>query len=141
MEEKFITRLKQNLKGSDFGSKQDDVHLWYNEEGDCIQFKTTHVATIGKRVDEYLTLYISVENQKPIGFQLKDVQALLNAQNLDLMAVQVDYASLDKSLVSVSMLIFEAYSKMPTTINRKFGYSEAIRTMVKDKVEIPCKCV
>ena len=138
MAEEFLAQLKRDLKGSDFGSKQDDICLWYNDEGDCIHFKTKHVAIIGKRIDEFLTLYLSAEDKKPIGFQLKDVQALLEATDADLMTVQVDYAQ-DKSLISVSALIFEAFQSIPVTINRKFGYSEAISTIAgdSDKMKIP----
>lgn len=139
MEEKFITQLKQDIEGKDFGSRQDDLQLWYNEEGDCIQFKTMHVATIRKRIDEYLTLYISIEDNKPIGFQLKDIHALINEHKMDSIIVQADYSSSDKKLVSISMLIFEAFVKMPRTINRTSGYAEAFRTIARDvdSVEIP----
>ncbi|MCP4987406.1 MAG: hypothetical protein GY928_15520 [Colwellia sp.] len=102
-----------------------------------------HVATIGKRVDEYLTLYVSIEDQKPIGFQLKDIHALFNVYDADLMKVQADYTSKDKRLVSIATLMLKAFSKAPSpTINRISGYSDAFRTMVKgtDSVEIPSLC-
>lgn len=140
MEEKFIKQLKQDLNGSDFGSKQDDLQIWYNKEGDCLQFKTIpNVATIGKRIDEYLTLYISIEDEKPIGFQLKDVRALIKDLGVDLMAVQAGYVSGDKSLVSITALMLKALVKMPESINRFSGYANAFRTIVKDvdNVKIP----
>lgn len=138
MEEKLIKQLKQDLEGSDFGSKQNDLLIWYNKEGDCIQFKTKHVATIGRRIDRYLTLYISVEDKQPIGFQLKDIHALFDEYDLDLMAVQADYTSGDKKLVSVTAtgLILKAFTKMPESINRFSGYEEAFRTMVGKNVEV-----
>ena len=64
MEETFITHLRQELQRSDYGSKHGDIQIWYNEAGDCIQFKTTdHIATRGKRIDEYLTLYVAIEDE------------------------------------------------------------------------------
>lgn len=140
MEEKFIRQLKQDLEGSDFGSRQDDLQIWYNKEGDCFQFKTMqHVATMGKRIDEYLTLYISIEDGKPVGFQLKDINALIKELDIDLMAVQAGYVSGDKSLVSITALMLRALVKMPESVNRISGYTDAFRTMVKDvdNVKIP----
>ncbi|MFQ5962769.1 MAG: hypothetical protein ACE5KZ_00615 [Candidatus Scalinduaceae bacterium] len=139
MEEKFIEQVTQGLKGSDFGSKQHEPQIWYNKEGDCIQFKTRHVATIRKRIDEYLTLYATMEDEDPIGFQLKDIHALASVHDIDLMAIQADYTSRDKKLVSISMLIFKAFAKRPPSINRISGYTDAFRTMVKDgdNVKIP----
>ncbi|MFQ5964686.1 MAG: hypothetical protein ACE5KZ_10405 [Candidatus Scalinduaceae bacterium] len=140
MEKEFINQIMQDAKGSDFGSKQHDLQIWYNQEGDCIHFKTMHVATIRKRIDEYLTLYLSIEDKKPIGFQLKDIHALFNVYDMDLMAVQADYTSKDKRLVSITTLMLKAFAKIPSpTINRFSGYSDAFRTIPKDadKVEIP----
>ncbi|MCP4267700.1 MAG: hypothetical protein GY777_19395 [Candidatus Brocadiaceae bacterium] len=139
MEEGFITQLKEDIKGEDFGSKQDDLNLWYNEEGDCIQFKTMHVATVGKRIDDFLTLYLSIEDNKPIGFQLKDIHALISKYDIDLITIQAGYESSDKRLVSISALLFKAFAEMNTSINRVAGYSEAFRTIARDvdSVEIP----
>jgi hypothetical protein len=140
MEDAFIKQLQQDTEGSEFGSGQDELQLWYNQEGDCIQFITMHVATIGKRIDEYLTLYVSIEDNKPIGFQLKDIHALINKYDMDVMAVQADYTSQDKRLVSIATLMLKTFAKMPETINRISGYSEAFRTIARDascNVEIP----
>lgn len=139
MEDTFLKQLKQDIEGSEFGSKQDELQLWYNQEGDCIQFITMHVATVGKRIDDFLTLYISVEDDKPIGFQLKDIHALINKNNVDLISVHADYTSSDKRLVSIEALMFKAFAKIPETINRISGYSEAFRTIARDayNVEIP----
>jgi hypothetical protein len=138
MEEKFITQLKEDIEDKDFGSKQEDLQLWYNEEGDCIQFKTMHVATIGERIDDFLTLYKSVEDNKPIGFQLKDIHALISKYDIDLIAVQAGYTPSDKRLVSISTLLFNAFTEMNDSINRRAGYSEAFRTIAReDSIEIP----
>ncbi len=115
MEEDFIKQLEQDIAGIDFGSKQDDLQMWYNERGDCIQFKTMNVPAIRERIDECLTLYFSIEDQKPIGFQLKDIKALANLLDVDIM-VKADITSSDKSLISITALIlFKAYTQMPET--------------------------
>ena len=140
MEETFIEQLKRDSKTEDFGSEKDNLQIWYNKEGDCLQFKTKqHVAMIGKRIDEYLTLYISLEDGKPIGFQLKDIHALIKELDMDAMAVQAGYVSEDKSLVSITALIFKAFIKRPESIDRIAGYTDAFRAIVKetDNVKIP----
>ncbi|MCP4254045.1 MAG: hypothetical protein GY775_11675 [Candidatus Scalindua sp.] len=138
MEDDFIKQLKQDIESDAFGSKQSDIQLWYNAEGDCIQFLTIHDGTIRKRIDEHLTLYLSLEDEKPVGFQLKDIHALCNKYDADLMTVHAGYAK-DRRLISISALMLKAFDKKPKSINRFSGYSEAFRTMVKeaDKVEIP----
>ena len=72
MEEKFIKQIMRDVKSKAFGSRQHELQVWYNKDGDCVQFKTVQVATLRRRVDEYLTLYISIDDKKPVGFQLKD---------------------------------------------------------------------
>lgn len=138
MEETFLEELKRDIQSDDFGSGQDNPTIWYNEGGDCLQFKTMHVATIGKRIDEYLTLYLSAEDNKPIGFQLKDIHALYNKHDADLMAVHAGYTSKGRILISMSMLMLKAFKKKKESINRLTGYSEAFSiTRGVDKVEIP----
>ena len=138
MEEEFIKQLKNDIKSPEFGSKQDDHLMWYNKEGDCIHFKTMDVDIIGKRIDEFLTLYISIEEHKPVGFQLKDIHALTSAHDIDLM-VQADVTTKDKRLISISMLILKAFDKKPANISRFSGYADAVGVMAKDayNVEIP----
>jgi len=134
MEEDFIKQLKQDIIGNDFGSKQDDLRMWYNKEGDCIQFITTHVATIRKRIDEFLTLYISLEDKKPIGFQLKDIHAFADIHDVDIM-IQTDVFSKDKSLISITALIlFNAYTKIPESTERRTSYEEAYKTMARKEI-------
>lgn len=135
MEKEFAKQLDQDIAGSDFGSKQDDLQMWYNERGDYIQFKTMNVSAIRERIDECLTLYISLEDQKPIGFQLKDIKALADLLDVDIM-IKADITSSDKSLVSITALIlFKAYTQMPESADRRTGYGEAFKTLVKKDLE------
>ncbi|MCP4987906.1 MAG: hypothetical protein GY928_18195 [Colwellia sp.] len=134
----FTKQLEKDIKSSKFGSKRDDHLMWYNEEGDSIHFKTMDVDIVGKRIDEFLTLYISIEEQKPVGFQLKDIRALTEAHNINL-TVQAGATTTDKRLVSINMLMFKAFSIKPSSKNRISGYAEALEAMTKDgdRVEIP----
>ncbi|HCN19767.1 MAG: hypothetical protein A2060_03650 [Planctomycetes bacterium GWA2_50_13] len=143
MEETFITHLRQELQRSDYGSKHGDIQIWYNEAGDCIQFKTTdHIATRGKRIDEYLTLYVAIEDEKPIGFQLKDVHALIKEYGTaGMVEVEAGYISADKRLVSITAttLILIAFNKRTDSKNRIHGYERALRTVPRelDSLKIP----
>jgi hypothetical protein len=140
--EEFIKQLENDIKSPEFGSKQDDHLMWYNKEGDCIHFKTMDVDITRKRIDEFLTLYISIDERKPIGFQLKDIHALTSLLDVDLM-VEADVTTEDKRLVSINMLILKAFAKKPVNINRVSGYTDAVDVMTKDEynIEIPVAAV
>ncbi|MCP4268090.1 MAG: hypothetical protein GY777_21380 [Candidatus Brocadiaceae bacterium] len=136
--DEFIKQLENDIESPEFGSKRDDFLMWYNKEGDSIHFKTMDVDIIRKRIDEFLTLYISIEEQKPVGFQLKDIHALTSAHDIDLM-VEAGATTKDKRLVSINTLIFKAFAKRPPNISRFSGYTDAVGVMTKDayNVEIP----
>lgn len=130
--DEFTKQLEKDIKSPEFGSMQDDHLMWYNKEGDCIHFKTMDVDIIGKRIDEFLTLYISIEENKPVGFQLKDIHALTSLLDVDLM-VEADVTTKDKRLISINMLILKAFDKKPANISRFSGYTDAIGVMTKDE--------
>lgn len=79
---------------------------WYNRYGDCIEYQTEQVATVGDRIDSYLTIYRSAETNDPIGFQLEDVSALMKKNEADLCGVR--WTMHEKNLVSVSYLLVAA---------------------------------
>ncbi len=112
--------------------------MWYNKEGDSIHFKTMDVDIVRKRIDEFLTLYISIEELKPVGFQLKDIHALTTAHDIDIMG-EAGATTQNKRLVSISTLIFKAFAKKPANISRYSGYTDAVEVMTRDtyNVEIP----
>ncbi len=136
-EEKFLKRLEEDLKEKKFGSRKDNIQMWYNKDGDCVHFQKVHVAIVRDRVDEYLTVYRSAENDEPIGFQLKDVNALIDRYELDGMVIEATFKG-DK-LISVTRLILKAFSKSNSTINRLSGYGDALKVLTKerDNVAIP----
>lgn len=43
----------------------------YFEESDCLEYVRSDVPNIYRRVDEFLTLIVSMEEREPIGFTLK----------------------------------------------------------------------
>ncbi len=66
---------------------------WYNPDGDCIIYKMADEAVVAERVDELLTVYNSAVDDRPIGFQIKGVHAIVSKFGLDgLAAVSVAHA-------------------------------------------------
>ena len=135
--ENFLKELMSKFcNGEELGSHRNELHIRYNEDGDCVQFQTDHVAIVRQRIDEYLTLYKSAESDKVIGFQLKDIKALVNKYECDSFTVKA--AVHNKLLMSITTLLLKAFSKQHPTINRMRGYDGAIRAVPRDEsVSIP----
>lgn len=108
--------------------------LWYNRYGDCIEYQTQQVAIVADRIDSRLTIYRSAETDKPIGFQLKDVTALMKKYQADL---GVLWSTQAKNLISVTALFLVALEEdRPWSIKKRLGYQEALRNLAKDD-EVP----
>ena len=133
--EDFLKELISKFgKGEKLGSRKDELHIWYNEDGDCVQFQSDQVAIIRQRIDEYLTVYRSAESNEIIGFQLKDIKALINKYECDIFAVKA--AVKNKVLISITTLLLKAFSKQSPTINRLQGYDNAIKSVPKENEEV-----
>src|SRR6266545_2635137 len=74
---------------------------WYNPEGDCIIYQTTDEALVADRIDQSLTIYRSVENGKAIGYQIKDVAAIVSRFGLG--GIAVEWSENKDELTSVSI--------------------------------------
>jgi len=97
---------------------------WYNRHGDCIVFKAENVGVIAERVDDILTLYLSAEDNRPVGFQIKGIKHLM--ARLRCNAVHVTGQSRDGDVrVSLAFALMEAYDAGAPTISRRAGYAEA----------------
>ena len=137
MEEDFLKEWSKDFGGDEkLGSHKDNVGMWYNKDGDCIQFQTKQVAVVADRVDEYLTIYRSAEDNQAIGFQLKDVKRLINKYGLEGIAVSASVK--DKLLVSVIALLLRAFRVTGQSITREEGYGNAIRSArtVDDRLQV-----
>ena len=134
--DKFIKDIIGSFKKSEkIGSCKSDLPIWYNEQGDCIQFIADQVAEIADRIDDYLTIYRSAEDDKPIGFQLKDVKALI--RKFGYKGIQVEALVSQKNLVSVTALLLSAFCDMGPSISRREGYARAIQTLPREADRIP----
>src|SRR3990167_583032 len=84
---------------------------FYNAAGDCLEFQASDEAVIADRINEVITIYRSAVDERPIGFQIKGIVALLRL--LDASEVQVEAES-DGDVVSrvtVKVLLVAALKK------------------------------
>ncbi len=99
---------------------------WYNPVGDCVVYKMADEASVADRVDELLTVYRSAVNNRPIGFQIKGVGAIIQKLGFAGLAIasRADYDSVKS--VSITALLLAAYEHRPFTVGRRIGYAEAM---------------
>lgn len=126
MEEQSLTEYFAK-HGKPAADKANALQLWYNSDGDCIEYQTEQVAVVADRIGAYLTIYRSAETDKAIGFQLKDVNALMKQYDSHF---HVAWQTKGKTLVSVSALLMAAMeAEFPFTIKKRSGFLDAIRNL------------
>jgi hypothetical protein len=123
MEEHFLKEFVS-------GVSRETPKPWYNPEGDCIVYQMVDEAIIADRIDGVLTIYRSVINNRPIGYQIKGVGAL--ASRFGWRGIRVDCVE-DKDkeeLQNISMyaILLAAYEQGPQTIGRRNGYVMALES-------------
>lgn len=119
------------------GSHKERLEIWYNAQGDCIQFKMKQEAVVADRIDDYLTIYRSAISNEAIGFKLKDVQALIKRYGSDGMEIEALHSK--EALISVTALLLYAFRDSALTFNRVEGYKEALNIpKPEDKIALVC---
>ena len=110
---------------SDFvdGSPEFCPEPWYNREGDCIIYQTANEAIVADRVDEFLTVYCSAQDNRPIGFQVKGVQAILKKFGYEGLSVRVEESGNQIIKISIAVLLLAAYEQGPRTLRRRRAYA------------------
>ncbi len=100
---------------------------WYNPFGDCIIYQTKNEAIVGDRIDHILTLYRSAIDNEVIGYQIKDVRAILSRLGANALAVTSEINGESDSVKSISVvaLLLAAYEEAPHSIRRRTGYAHA----------------
>jgi hypothetical protein len=113
------------LKDFVSGESKFSPEPWYNPFGDCIVYRTVDHEVIANRIDEILTIYVSAATDKPIGFQIKGVGAIV--RKFGLAGVEVECEERDKEImrVSLSALLLAAYESGPKTIGRRKAHTGA----------------
>lgn len=100
---------------------------WYNPDGDCIIYKMADEAVVAERVDELLTVYNSAVDDRPIGFQIKGVHAIVSKFGLDGLAVASEANADGVKSISIALLLLAAYEEGPRTLGRRRAYAAAIQ--------------
>jgi hypothetical protein len=103
----------------------DNPKPWYNPAGDCITFQMADEAVVADRIDGILTIYRSAIDERPIGFQIKDVGAITRQFGLKGISVECRADKHELQEVSISALLLAAYEQGPQTIGRRTGYATA----------------
>lgn len=132
MEKHFLDDWIHKLdKSATLGSDKRKLEPWYNPHGDCIEFQTTHEAIVADRIDNYLTIYRSAVTKNPMGFQIKEVHALLEKYRYEGVSLETEVRGTE--LVSVTALLMFALGSDQVNIGRREGYVLAMQSFIKDK--------
>lgn len=114
---------------------------WYSPDGDCIVYKMADEAVVADRVDGLLTVYNSAVDNRPIGFQIKGVHAIITKLGLDGLAVESQVDGRGVKCISIALLLLAAYEEGPPTLGRRKAYAAAMecpaerRTIPADELQ------
>ena len=111
---------------SDFveGEPQFRQEAWYNPYGDCIIYQTANEAVVAERIDQVLTVYRSAVDNRPIGFQIKGVRAIIERFGVKGVSVSAEGVGDEIRRISVALLLLAAYERGPLTPERRQAYAE-----------------
>ena len=124
------------LKGLVTGVPEFRPQPWYNSYGDCIIYQTANEAIVAQRVDELLTVYRSALDNRPIGFQIKGVHAIIEKFGLEALTVESEAAGGQIRTISITLLLLAAYEQGPLTAQRRQAYAH-IMPPAEVEAEIP----
>lgn len=111
---------------------------WYNPDGDCIIYKTVDEAVVADRIDGVLTVFRSAIDNRPIGYKIKDVRAIIKQFGLDGLLVQCRQTGGKIIMaISVATVLLAAYEKGPQTIERRRVYSGVLEGSICPQRVIP----
>lgn len=127
----FIKSAKNQLG---YGSQKNEIQPWYNSVGDYIEFQTINEGFIADRIDDFLTVYRAVDDNRTIGFKIKDVQALVQKVGADAMAVKCQTHG--TRIVSIGLLLLAAYEEDRPSIGRREGYVSAMEALREAPAEM-----
>jgi len=119
-------RIKQGkLKVGNAGNEKPTP--WYNSHGDCLEFQSIDEPMRAQRIDKYLTIYKSLKDERVIGFQIKDVRALIEKHGADVLGVQARFHG--NTLLDLIALLLKVYHSEEDTIQRTEGYTSAVNAV------------
>jgi len=71
----FMATLEEYLNKKPYKGFKPTPH--YSEEGDCLTFYFKNVASYAERVDELLTVYLSLDGADLVGCQIKSIGSIM----------------------------------------------------------------
>ena len=119
MEEHFLKDVVE-------GQPEFKAEPWYNPHGDCVVFQMANEAIVADRTDEILTIYRSAVDRRPIGYQIKGVQALIRKFGWDGLLLESESTGEQLQSISVIALLLAAYEGGPKTLGRRRAYATAM---------------
>ncbi|HUX02321.1 MAG: hypothetical protein WBD63_08900 [Phycisphaerae bacterium] len=129
MEKHFLADMMEGEGRSEFRAEP-----WYNPYGDCIDYKMADEAVVAERVDELLTVYNSAVDNRPIGFQIKGVQAIIRKLGLDGLAFASQAKAGAVKSISIAALLLAAYEEREPTLARRRAYAAAMEPAEKRSI-------
>ncbi len=121
MEKHFLSSIMESHGEASFRAEP-----WYNADGDCIMYQNADEAVVADRADELLTIYRSALDDRPIGFQIKGVAAIIRKFGLDGLMIRSTTELQEVRHVSITAILLAAYEDGPRTISRRQAYATAI---------------
>lgn len=110
------------------GPAQFRPEPWYNHWGDCVEYKLADEAHYARRVDDLLTVYHSLDNDRVIGFQIKGVGAM--AKELDLKAFSLTAQESTRTFggdeITKILLLAFRHEKMTNLTEQSAAYTAAL---------------
>lgn len=123
----FLDEHVAGLKHSGEYASDDGLDkIWYNPHGDCVVFLTANEGVVADRVDEYLTLYRSANDDRVIGFQLKGIRAMMQEFDYNLAQASAEIENNGISAVTLSFAFLLSYERERITLSRRRGYAQAM---------------
>jgi hypothetical protein len=105
----------------------------YFQESDCLEYVRSDIPTIYRRVDEFLTLIVSMEDREPIGFSLKGFRNFYNRK------IATKDPSRRTEFFTLVCLIEEIFGDLGDGIfseDKRVAYRKAIEIATDDEVEL-----
>jgi len=128
MEKHFLADLVEPLQSpARAKARVRQNRPWFNPHGDCLTYQTADEAVVADRIDDFLTIYTSAIDSRPIGFQIKGVLGLLAASGANMLSINATTVAGELKEVSLSLfLLLAAYESSNPTIARREAYVSAL---------------
>ena len=107
---------------------------WFSAPGDCIIYQAANEAAVAERVDEVLTIYRSAIDNRPIGYQIKGVMALIRKFGWDGLLFDSECEGETLKSVSIAAMLLAAYEDGPRTLGRRHAYASVMQQPANHRI-------